>query len=276
MLNTQAKISLGVACLTAVMGCSHAPKSSPNQAFLESMALVPAGEFLMGQDAGATDPDETPQHKVVLADYYIDRTEVTNAQFKAFCDATNRIYPNAPYWDEGYFLANPENPVVNITYEQARAYCAWAGKRLPTEAEWEKAARGTDARLYPWGNVWDAERANLWGDDVGPDRFYRTSPVGSFPKGASPYGVLDLIGNVWEWCADWYDPAYYAQSPARDPRGPKAATASRVVRGGAFSSPRRPTGDVLVTNRSKNAPNQPIDRLGCRCAWSKGTKPQKR
>ena len=274
--NTQLLLLLVLTCFASISSCAGTPKSPSNQALLENMVLVAAGAFQMGQDAGASDPDETPQHEVFLSDYYIDRTEVTNAQFKAFCDATDRIYPNAPYWDEGYFLANPENPVVNITFEQARAYCAWAGKRLPTEAEWEKAARGTDARLYPWGNAWDPERANIWGDDVGPDRFRRTSPVGSFPKGASPYGVLDMVGNVWEWCADWYDATYYARAAARDPRGPEKATDTRVVRGGSFSSPRQPTGDAVVTNRSKNAPNQPIDRLGCRCAWSKGTKPQKR
>ena len=275
-MRRQVTLRLVLLGFASSLGCGSAPNSGSNRPFLDNMVLVPAGTFTMGQDTGASDPDETPQHSVYLDDFYIDRTEVTNAEFKAFCDATERVYPNSPYWDEGYFLGSPDHPVVSITYEQARAYCAWAGKRLPTEAEWEKAARGTDARLYPWGNVWDTERANLWGNDIGPDQFYRTAPAGSFPKGASPYGALDLIGNVWEWCADWYDPTYYAQSPARSPRGPKNATTVRVVRGGSFSSPRQPTGDALVTNRSQNPPNQPIDRLGCRCAWSKGTPAQQR
>ena len=264
-----------VAVSTCLVGCSGTSKPSASDPLLADMVLVPAGEFPMGLDQGASATDESPQHRVWLGDFYIDRTEVTNAQFKAFCDATDRIYPNNPSWEEGYFLAKPDHPVVNITWEQARAYCQWAGKRLPSEAEWEKAARGTDGRLYPWGNTWDPERVNVWGDTSGADRFRRTAPVGSIPKGQSQYGALDRIGNVWEWCADWFDEHYYASSPARDPRGPSKPTKFRVVRGGGFSSPRVPTGDTVVANRSKNVPTQPIDRLGCRCAWSKGFK-QKR
>jgi formylglycine-generating enzyme required for sulfatase activity len=250
------------------IACGGAPKPLQKQPNLEDMLLVPEGEFLMGQDQGANEVDERPLHRVWLDAFYIDRTEVTNAQFKAFCDATSRVYPNNPYWDGSYFLGKPDHPVVLITYEQARAYCEWAGKRLPTEAEWEKAARGTDGRIYPWGNVWQEGLANLAGDDFGADRFYRTAPVGSLPNGASPYGALDMIGNVWEWCADWYDPSYYARSPQRNPQGPEMALRERVARGGSFSSPRSPTGDTTTHNRSKNAPNLPIDRLGCRCAAS--------
>jgi eukaryotic-like serine/threonine-protein kinase len=271
-LRWQTQSLLLLACIASLSGCAAAPKSPTEQSLQENMVFVPAGEFLMGQDAGASDADESPQHKVWLGDFWLDRTEVTNAQFKAFCDATSRVYPNSPYWEEGYFLAKPDYPVVNITYEQARAYCAWASKRLPTEAEWEKAARGTDGRIYPWGNVWEPDRCNFWGDDAGPDTFRRPAPVGSFPKGASPYGALDMVGNVWEWCYDWFDDKYYARSPARDPRGPDKPTPWRAARGGCFSSPRQPVGDAMVANRSKNTPNQPIDRLGCRCAWSKGTK----
>lgn len=248
--------------------CGSSPKPLKMQPNLEDMVLVPEGEFIMGQDQGANEVDERPMHRVWLDAFYIDRTEVTNAQFKAFCDATNRIYPNNPYWDSDYFLGKPDHPVVNIIYEQARAYCEWASKRLPTEAEWEKAARGTDGRIYPWGNVWQEGLANLAGDNDGQDRFYRTSAVGSFPAGASPYGTVDMIGNVWEWVADWYDPSYYARSPQRNPLGPAEAMRERVVRGGSFSSPLSPTGDSTTHNRSKNAPNLPIDRLGCRCAWS--------
>ncbi len=247
-------------------GCGAPQRQPPPD--LEPMVLVPAGEFLMGQDAGANASDESPQHKIWLGDFYLDRTEITNAQFKAFCDATSRIYPNNPMWDSGYFLGKPDHPVVNITYEQARAYCAWARKRLPTEAEWEKAARGVDGQLYPWGNVWDPERANLTGDESKADRFLRAAPVGSFAKGASPYGALDMVGNVWEWCADWFDEHYYKRSPEREPRGPEKPTPWRVVRGGGYSSPRRPTGDTTVFNRSKNPPNLPIHHTGCRCAWS--------
>ena len=139
-----------LAATSALPGCS-APHKKGNEPELEGMVLVPAGEFLMGRESPDSASDEAPEHRVWLDAYYIDRTEVTNAQFKAFCDATQRLYPNTPMWDTEYFQ-KPEYPVINITYDQARAYCAWAGKRLPTEAEWEKAARGTDGRLYPWGN----------------------------------------------------------------------------------------------------------------------------
>jgi formylglycine-generating enzyme required for sulfatase activity len=232
------------------------------------MVRIPAGEFTMGRESDDASPDESPVRTVSLDEFYIDRNEVTNAQYKAFADAVGRLYPNNPNWDNDYFLGKPDHPVVNLTYEQANAYCTWAAKRLPTEAEWEKAARGADARLYPWGNEWDENRANLWGDDNGPDRFRRTAPVGTFPEGASPYGVLDMAGNVWEWCVDWFDKDYYSRAPKRNPPGPEEVSKWRVVRGGSFSSPRRPSGDVTTSNRSKNNPNQQIHHLGCRCAWS--------
>jgi iron(II)-dependent oxidoreductase len=188
-------------CSVAVGGCPLFKKTSSKAPSLEGMVLVPAGEFTMGRESEDASPDEAPVRIVWLNTFYIDRLEVTNAQYKAFADSVGRLYPNNPMWDDFYFLGKPDHPVINITYEQAQAYCAWLGKRLPTEAEWEKAARGTDARLYAWGNEWDETRANLWGDQNGPDVFRRTAPVGSFPEGASPYGVLDMVGNVWEWCA---------------------------------------------------------------------------
>ena len=224
----------------------------------DTMVLVPAGPFTRGRDGSVA--DEGPARTLHLDAFAIDRNEVTNADFKAFCDATGRLAPTNPMWDENYFFGQPTHPVVNINYEQATAYCAWKGKRLPTEAEWEKAARGTDGRLYPWGNEWDAARANLKGEP-----FERTSPVGSLPAGASPYGVLDMAGNVWEWCSDWFDEGYYAIAPERNPAGPAAATPWRAVRGGGNSSPQS---DAEVTNRSKAPPSQGIHHLGCRCAWS--------
>ena len=228
----------------------------------QSMVQVPAGEFVMGRQGGAE--DEQPERRVTLDEFYIDRTEVTNAQFKAYCDATGRLYPSNPMWDTDYFLANPTYPAVNLTYDQARGYCEWAGKRLPTEAEWEKAARGTDGRIYPWGNAWADSAANLT-SILATDSYERAAPVGSFPKGASPWGALDMAGNVWEWCADWYGLDYYAQAPAKNPPGPAGPTPWRVVRGGGFSSPKS---DAETTNRSKNPPDQAIHHVGCRCAWS--------
>ncbi len=260
-------IALALAGLAG--GCALARKTAPRvPATLEDMVFVPAGEFLMGSEGEGAADDERPVRRVWVDAFYIDRTEVTNAAFKAFADSTRRLYPNNPMWDEEYFLNNPDHPVINITFQQAQAYCDWKNKRLPTEAEWEKAARGTDGQVYPWGNAWDETRMNFWGDSHGPDVFYNTAPVGSFPAGASPYGALDMIGNVWEWCSDWFDEHYYSKGFDRNPRGPEEPTPWRVVRGGGFSSPRRPIGDSTVANRSKNHPSLPIHHVGCRCAWS--------
>jgi formylglycine-generating enzyme required for sulfatase activity len=247
---------------TLVLVSCGGPGKNPKPVDLATMIRVPAGEFIMGRNDGAD--DERPERRVWLDEFYIDRTEVTNASFKAYCDATGRIYPNNPGWDEDYFLQRPDYPVVNITWEQAHGYCEWAHKRLPTEAQWEKAARGTDGRLYPWGNAWADSAANL-SSILHADAYERAAPVGSLPKGASPWGVLDMAGNVWEWCADWYQLDYYSKSPLKNPPGPSAQSAWRVVRGGGFSSPKS---DAETANRSKNKPDLVIHHLGCRCAWS--------
>jgi formylglycine-generating enzyme required for sulfatase activity len=224
------------------------------------MVFVPAGEFIMGRDSG--EGDESPQRAVWIDAFYIDRTEVTNADYQAFCTATGYLPPANPSWDRDYFKHNPGHPALNLTWEQARAYCAWAGKRLPTEAEWEKAARGTDARIYPWGNTWADSIANFRNGDG----FEHASPAGAFPAGASPYGALDMAGNVWEWCADWYLFDTYKQAPARNPTGPPGPAPRRVVRGGSFSSN---ADDAEVANRDKFTPNQLLDHIGCRCVWSR-------
>ena len=242
----------------ASAGCGGPPVKKPAD-LKTSMVFVPAGEFIMGRDDG--DKDEQPQRRVWLDAFYIDRTEATTAQFKAFCDATGYLYPNNPEGDANYFLGHPQWPVVNITWDQAAAYCKSSGKRLPTEAEWEKAARGTDGRKYPWGNDW----ADSTGNFFGTDSFRRASPVGSFPAGASPYGALDMAGNVWEWCGDWYLLNAYASAPARNPPGPPGPTPWRVARGGSFTSPKS---DAEVANRSKAPPTQVLHHLGCRCVWS--------
>jgi len=193
---------------------------------MEDIVLVPAGEFLMGsaesdRDAGA---DEKPQRRVYLDAYWIDRHEVTVGQFRTFCQATGREMPPVPPW--GW---QDDHPVLNARWEEAAAYARWAGKRLPTEAEWEKAARGTDGRRYPWGNDWDTSKCASGHNSTGS-----TQPVGSYPSGASPYGVLDMAGNVYEWCADWYDKDYYAYGPERNPPGPSAGE-YHVLRGGSWA-----------------------------------------
>ena len=196
----------------------------------------------MGSPDGEGEDEEHPQHTVSLDAFWIDRYEVTNDQYRAFVEATgNRV----PYdWQKGEIPAGKQDhPVVRVSWEDAQAYCQWAGARLPTEAEWEKGARGTDARQYPWGNTFDGSRLNFcdrncefdWKDTDVDDGYARTAPVGSFPAGASPYGALDMAGNVWEWVADWYDGDYYRRSPGSNPAGPDSG-GYRVLRGGSWSS----------------------------------------
>ena len=194
------------------------------------MVYVPAGEFTMGSEGG--DSDERPQHKVHLNSFYIDKYEVTNVQYKVCVDAgvCNPPESNRSFTRDSYY-GNPaydDYPVIYISWHDADAYCRWAGGRLPTEAEWEKAARGTEARIYPWGNEWNPSKVNT--REAGPGD---TTAVGSYPAGASSYGVLDMAGNVWEWCQDWYGSDYYASSPPRDPQGPGSGS-TRVVRGGSW------------------------------------------
>jgi hypothetical protein len=174
------------------------------------MVLVPAGEFWMGSDDG--NDDEKPRHRVDLDAYYIDRYEITNGLYQRFMEATNR--PGPRYWSDSH-LNGASQPVVGVNWYDAEAYCRWVGKRLPTEAEWEKAARGDDGRTYPWGEQWDSSRANSK-----ESQRNKAAPVGSYPSGVSPYGAYDMAGNVWEWVADWYAKDYYERSPPAEPAGP--------------------------------------------------------
>ncbi|MBX3000991.1 MAG: SUMF1/EgtB/PvdO family nonheme iron enzyme [Caldilineaceae bacterium] len=194
---------------------------------------IPAGEFLRGSDwnSQALD-DETPQRRIYLSEYQIARVPVTNAQYKVFVDDTNHWKPR--HWEGGEIpKGKADHPVVWVSWHDAVAFCTWAGVRLPTEAEWEKAARGTDGRIYPWGNQSpDAKRCNFFQSN-GSSTTPGTTPVGSYPSGASPYGVLDMAGNAWDWVNDWYDPSYYSVSPRSNPYGPEAGD-SRVLRGGAW------------------------------------------
>jgi formylglycine-generating enzyme required for sulfatase activity len=188
---------------------------------------VPAGAFNMGCASVDTQcrDDEKPQHTVTLSAFEIDKTEVTQDQYAA-CVASKACSPPECDWD----CTKADYPATCVERAQAQSFCAWAGKRLPTEAEWEKAARGTDGRIYPWGNdAPDCSHANLAGcGDV-------AQPVGSHPNGASPYGALDMAGNVVEMVSDWYDATYYATSPASDPAGPSTGT-TYGGRGGGYKS----------------------------------------
>lgn len=165
------------------------------------MVEIPAGKFIMGSDKRW--PDEGPQHEVTLKSYWIDKYEVTNAQYKKFIDATGRRSPDH-FRNRTYPDGKADHPVTFVNWSDARDYCEWAGRRLPTDAEWEKAARGTDGRMFPWGDTFDINKANT------PQRWTAigvtgdTTPVGSFEGGKSPYGLYDMSGNVWEWTSSWY------------------------------------------------------------------------
>ena len=226
-----------------------------------TMVYVPQGDFLMGTNDGGS--DAKPVHTVYLDAFWIDQTEVTNAMYEkcvtsGSCNAPHDTKSNThPYYYNNSRFAN--YPVIYVDWSQADAYCKWAGRRLPTEAEWEKAARGTDGRSYPWGEGIDNNMANYATDD--------TTAVGSYPGRTSPYGVLDMAGNVWEWVSDWYGSAYYASSPAHNPAGPFSGD-SRVLRGGSWSDY---NGVSLKTPvRYWYVPTIADDRFGFRCAQSAG------
>ena len=207
-------------------------KTMVNPVDNSSMILIPKGYFFMGDNNSAS--NEYPEHKIFLDDYYIDIYPVTNIQYDRFIKNTS--YESQGKW-QTYFSEKTENhPVINISWQDAKAYADWAGKRLPSEAEWEKAARGTDRRKYPWGNTWDKNLCNNRDLDVLLEKMSDiangrgTLPVGSFPGGASPYGVMDMAGQVIEWCSDWYDPHYYQYNIKENPPGPKSGREKRNER----------------------------------------------
>jgi formylglycine-generating enzyme len=297
-----AVLGLGLACAAgAATGQERIIKGADGA----EMVLVPTGPFAMG--SAPTDiargvdecrkrakPEnelkcegwfrsEGPQHTVVLDGFYIDRHEVTSAQFEKFVAATgyrttaeqdghgwvHRERDGTWRWEkiEGASWrspggpgtsASPTHPVVQVSWYDADAYCRWTGERLPTEAEWEKAARGTDGRRYPWGNEWDAARANAHRVAKG------TSPVGSHPSGGSPYDIHDMAGNVWEWTADWYGADYYRTSPERNPAGPSSGK-HRVLRGGSWINLPFFLG---VAHRLNEPPQSRGMNVGFRCAKS--------
>jgi formylglycine-generating enzyme required for sulfatase activity len=229
----------------------------------DGMVYVPAGSFTMGSPEQVGEQDESPFHRVHLDDYWIGETEVTNAMYAA-CLRAGKCSPSAHHPDVLAVIFDEQlaqHPVVNIPWEEAERYCAWTGLRLPTEAEWEKAARGTYARTYPWGELIDCSRANYWGR--GWACTGQTTEVGLYPLGASPYGALDMAGNVMEWVADWYDAAYYAHSPTSNPQGPVIGS-YRVVRGGSWQS----TDDLVRSAHRHFGPDGGSEYIGFRCALS--------
>jgi len=224
------------------------------------MVLIPAGEFIMGTDIRLS--DEGPQHKVNLPAYYIDKYEVTNLQYKKFNEATHGRSPR--HWRNRTFpQGKADHPVVYVSWENANAYCQWAGKRLPTDQEWEKAARGTDGRMFPWGDEFETANANtpLRWQEVG--RFGDTTPVGAFEKGKSPYGVYDMSGNVWEWTSSWYK-AYPGNKTSSESYGERYKT----LKGGSwFDCSFYKCGiSAPVFNRAFFAKKVKNDSFGFRCA----------
>jgi formylglycine-generating enzyme required for sulfatase activity/serine/threonine protein kinase len=264
------------------------------------MIYVPAGEFLMGSTDSDTKAqrNEKPQHSVFLDAYWIYGTEVTNTMFESFVNQTSyqteAEKSGSAYvfnfgdvnWNltQGANWNHPQgpnsslsnlglHPVVDVSWNDAQAYCHWVEARLPTEAEWEKAARGTDGRTNPWGNQPPAGNllnfadVNLpvsWADKNINDGYEFTAPVGSYPAGKSPYGVLDMAGNVWNWLNDWYSDTYYESSPSSNPQGPSSGT-TRVIRGSAWYFN---ISDVRSAFRYGNLPDTSHDNVGFRCARS--------
>lgn len=226
------------------------------EANMQRMARVPAGPFTMGGREEDSPRGERPARIVYMPTYYMAKYPVTNQDYSEFVRCTGHRAPI--HWQRGTFPAGTSrHPVVNVTWQEARAYAAWSGARLPTEAEWEKAARGTDDRNYPWGNRFtEGERCN-GNNDVGT-----TTPVNEYPDGRSPYGVWDMCGNVYEWCSDYYDEDYYKTAPSSDPRGPEGGQ-ERVVRGGCFFDTRTA---LRVTHRHGVSEVTVKDNTGFRLA----------
>jgi formylglycine-generating enzyme required for sulfatase activity len=222
-----------------------------------SMVLVPAGEFTMGSLGG--DSDEQPVHKVYVSAFFMDKHQVAVGQYARFLEATHQERPAE--WTAMNKPAYQNRPIANVDWAEADTYCKWAGKRLPTEAEWEKAARGTDGRTYPWGNEPPTQLHANAGKEVFSNRGTLT-PVGTFDAGKSPYGIYDMAGNVWEWVSDWYDQDYYKSSPVQNPPGPRKGD-YKVVRGGSWGSG---ADDLRSADRETHLPSFRGFGTGFRCA----------
>jgi formylglycine-generating enzyme required for sulfatase activity len=223
---------------------------------IPGMIYIPAGKFIMGNNQGQ--PDEKPEHHVFLKGYFIDAMEVTNREYQEFLKVTGRFPPDFMSDPD---LNGPNQPVVGISWEDATAYAKWVGKRLPTEAEWEKAARGTKSWKYPFGNQFKEKHANKSGKS---DGYAYTAPVDKFRQGKSPYGLFQMAGNVREWCANWYQADYYTVSSKDKDQEPKIG-AYKVIRGGSWDDNKQ---DLLATTRRYNYTNYLDYKTGFRCAKS--------
>ncbi|MEK7702549.1 MAG: SUMF1/EgtB/PvdO family nonheme iron enzyme [Nitrospirota bacterium] len=229
------------------------------------MVFIPAGVFPMGGgDEGGF--DESPQRIIFLNAYYIDQHEVTHKDYQRFATMLKRAMPDIPVFeDDVKKLKSDDLPIVGATWMDATAYCKWADNRLPTEAEWEKAARGSDPRKWPWGDSFNEKWVNARGE---ADGFLYTAPVGSYERGRSFYGLYDMAGNVSEWVDDWYDQFYYKNAPFENPKGPAEPDINRVkiYRGGSYMSNAY---DLRASRRFGGAhPNRGESTVGFRCVRS--------
>lgn len=237
------------------------------------MVEIPSGSFPMGVPPGDRDGgrDEYPRHEVLLDTFWIDQFEVTNGRYIEFVKSAGHRVPQNPtnptrnLWQGDSITESlAERPVINVDWFDADAYCKWAGKRLPTEAEWEKAAKGTSDRRFPWGNVEPtAKHLNYNQRWIGEKTLM---PVGSYEAGKSPYGVYDVVGNVWEWVNDWYDARYYEKSPSKNPTGPQEGT-KKVIRGAGWQNE---TPTVRIFTRVDSDPTMRNESTGFRCAADVG------
>lgn len=245
-----------------------------------TLVFVPAGGFHMGAAAAflPAEPDERPQREVTLDAFWIDSTEVTADMYAACVQAGACSQALSP----AGVGASGDHPVVGVTWHQAESYCRWVGRELPTEAQWEKAARGDDRRRYPWGwigapesrrelrlNFCDVNCPYDYRDERYDDGFARTSPVGAFPTGASPYGARDLAGNAWEWVADWYEVDYYDIAPEHSPVGPPDGSV-RSIRGSSWAETtwQGLALSARASNRFWHPPDGSRPDLGFRCAYT--------
>jgi sulfatase modifying factor 1 len=233
--------------------------TSDEQPIVEEMVLIPEGPFIRGTDKGGF--DEQPQRSIHLRAFMIDKYEVTNGQYAAFVAATGhrKAGPPSRYAKNMARMRGINQPAVYVSWDDAQAFCQWKGKRLPTEAEWEKAMRGTDGRLWPWGNVEIPNAANWARVD---DGFEVSASVGKFHSDASPFGVMDGAGNVMEWVSDWYQENAYREAPDADPQSPDHGT-FKVLRGGGYTTS---GSDLRITSRSKMVPDFRDETIGFRCA----------
>ncbi len=268
-------VHLAACFLLLLAGTGYSFASGEDTVFSDNgqMVLIPEGEFIMGasEEDGLigveVGVDSLPKHKVYLKAFYIDKYEVTNAEYKRFIAETETRTP--PLWGPEYADEYPSirdnDPVSDITWFEADAYCRWTGKRLPTEEEWEKAARGTDGRRFSWGNDWKEDIVNSWEYYInhqkpGETKFTSTvAEVGSFKGDVSPYGIYDMGGNVMEWTSSWYKP-YPGSELKRDIFGEKA----KVLRGGSWMAPAVPFS--FIFNRHFSMPEEDDPHFGVRCA----------